>query len=185
MVTKEKYKNKIVETFTTPEKKRKEFFEEAVRLYCSSKFDQVLKWADYELALKRNDTVHDFLAYLAEQMIEMNKNKNEEIKGFLKWLERKIVTEIEGLTNKTAIKEYHDNDFNHLLDVLKKNKTKLSIDPSSRKVQELFEKYFTKSIAVLKPIKEKIEATDDLIDQIVYKLYNLTPEEIEIVKGKK
>jgi hypothetical protein len=148
-------------------------------------FQEILKWVNIELAENRSDTVHDFLAYLTEQMIAMNKAKNEEIKGFLKWLEREIGTGIDTLANKTAIKEYHDHDFNHLLDVLKKNKNKLSIDPSDRKTQELLEKHFAKSIAVLEPLKEKIKNTDNLIDQIVYKLYGLTDEEIEIVEGKK
>jgi len=118
-------------------------------------------------------------------MIELNKAKGNEIKGFLKWLEREIGAEITALANKTAIKEYHDNDFNHLLDVLKKNKNKLTIDPSNRKTQELFEKHFAKSMTVLEPLKEKIQTTDELIDQIVYKLYNLTPEEIEVVESFK
>ncbi|MBI4690958.1 MAG: hypothetical protein HY754_11960 [Nitrospirae bacterium] len=144
-----------------------------------------LGWVERELKEKRNDTVHDFLAYLAEQMIELNKIKNEEIKGFLKWLEREIGAEIEGMTNKTAIKDYHDNDFNHLLDVLKKNKNKISIDPSSRKIQELLEKHFTKSMSVFEPLKEKIKVTDGLIDHIVYRLYGLTDEEIGVVEGKR
>ncbi len=62
-------------SFTTPQKERKEFLKEAVKLYKGSKFEDILKWAEYELALKRNDTVHDFLAYLAEQMIDLNKAK--------------------------------------------------------------------------------------------------------------
>jgi len=37
---------------------------------------------------------------------------------------------------------------------------------------------------VLAPLKAKIKATDNLIDQIVYDLYGLTPEEIEIVEGR-
>jgi uncharacterized protein YaaN involved in tellurite resistance len=147
-------------------------------------FQETLQWVEQELKQGRNDTVHDFLAYLAEQMIELNKQKNEEIKGFLKWLEREIGAEIDTLTNKTAIKEYHGNDFNHLLDVLKKNRSKISVDLSDRKKQELLEKHFTKSISALEPLKEKIKSTDKLIDQIVYKLYGLTPEEIEIVEGK-
>ena len=171
-------------SFTTPEKERKEFFKEAVTLYKGLKYEDIIKWTEYEFALKRNDTVHDFLAYLAEQMIELNKTKNEESKGFVRWLEREIGAEINALANKTAIKEYHDNDFKHLLDVLKKNKNNISIDPSSRKIQELLEKHFTKSISVLQPLKEKIEATDGLIDEIVYKLYGLTEEEIEVVEGK-
>ena len=171
-------------SFTTPEKERKEFFKEAVKLYKGSKYEDIIKWADYELALGRNDTSHDFLAYLAEQMIEMNKAKGNEIKGFVKWLEREIGAEIDTLANKTAIKEYHDNDFSHLLDVLKKNKSRLSIDPSNRKTQELLEKHFTKSMFVLEPLKGKIKTTDELIDRIVYKLYGLTDEEIRIVSGQ-
>ena len=147
-------------------------------------FQATIKWVEEELKAGRNDTVHDLLAYLAEQMIEINKSKNEEIKGFLKWLEREIGTGIDELTNKTAIKEYHDDDFNSLLDVLKKNRNKISVDPSNRRTQELLEKHFTKSMSVLVPLKEKIKNTDNLIDQIVYKLYGLTDEEIEIVEGK-
>jgi hypothetical protein len=148
-------------------------------------FSETTKWVEHELSKGRNDTVHDYLAYLAEQMIEMNKVKNEEIKGFLKWLEREIGAEINNLANKTAIKEYHEHDFNHLIDILKKNNTKISIDPSNRKAQELLEKHVAKSMTVLEPLKEKIKATDNLIDQIVYRLYNLTPEEIAIVEGER
>ena len=57
-------------------------------------------------------------------MIEMNKNKNDEIKGFPKWLKREIGAEIDSLANKTAIKEYHEHDFNQLLEVYRKNRTK-------------------------------------------------------------
>jgi Alw26I/Eco31I/Esp3I family type II restriction m6 adenine DNA methyltransferase len=172
-------------SFTTPEKERREFFKEAVTLYKRSKYEDIIKWADYELALKRTDTSHDFLAHLSEQMIELNKAKGEEIKGFLKWIEREIGAEINTLANKTAIKEYHDNDFNHILDVLKNNRNKISIDPSDRKKQELLENQFSKSMTVLQPLKDKIKATDELIDQIVFKLYGLTNEEIRIVEGRR
>jgi len=36
---------------------------------------------------EKSDVVHDLLAFLAEQMLEMNKQKQQEIKGFLGWLE--------------------------------------------------------------------------------------------------
>lgn len=146
-------------------------------------YNNILNWVENEIAENRTDTVHDFLAYLAGQMIELNKQKNEEIKGFLKWLEREIGAEINTLANKTAIKEYHGNDFNHLLDALKKNKNKISVDPSNRKTQELFEKHFTKSMSVLEPLMEKIKSTDNLIDRIVYKLYGLTQGEIKLIEG--
>ncbi|MGB3919564.1 hypothetical protein [Methanothrix sp.] len=36
----------------------------------------------------------------------------------------------------------------------------------------------------LDPLRERIEETDELIDAVVYRLYGLTDEEIEIVEGK-
>ena len=84
---------------------------------------------------------------------------------------------------RTAIKEYHEHDFNQLLEVLKKNRIKISIDPSDRKTQELLENQFTKSLSILSPLKTRIKATDELIDEIVYRLYGLTEEEIKVVKG--
>lgn len=146
---------------------------------------KMLQWVDTELSNGRNDTVHDLLAYLAERMIEMNKEKNEESKGFLKWLEREIGANIEDLANKTAIKEYHEHDFIGLLEVLKKNKNKLSIELSSRKYQELLEEHFNESISKLEPLKARIKTTDELIDEIVYRLYGLDEKDIKIVKGEK
>jgi hypothetical protein len=157
----------------------------AIALYNSSPSttESVLKWAETELSGDRTDTVHDLLAWLAGQMIETNKSKNKEVRGFLEWLEREIGAKIETLTNKTAVKSYHDHDFNHLGEVLKKNKKKISVNPSRREFQALLEDEFVNSMAVLNPLKEKIRTTDALIDEIVYKLYRLTQEEITVVKA--
>lgn len=42
----------------------------------------------------------------------------------------------------------------------------------------------TVALRVLRPLKERLAWTDWLIDQIVYKLYGLTEEEINVVEGK-
>jgi hypothetical protein len=131
---------------------------------------------------EKSDVVHDFLAYLAEQMIEMNKEKQSEVKGFIKWLEREIGAKIENLSNKTVIKEYYKNNFEKLIEVLKKNKKKIPINLSNREFQMNFENGFNKGVAKLNPLMKKIESTDKLIDQIVYKLYGLMDEEIKVVE---
>ena len=145
-------------------------------------FQETITWVEQEIKRGRSDTVHGFLAYLAEQMIELNKRKNEEIKGFLKWLEREIGCNIDNLIGKTFLKDYHEGDIIALLVVLKRNRPKISIDPTNRKTQETLEKHFEESMTVLVPLKNKIKATDNLIDQIVYRLYDLSSEEIEIVE---
>jgi len=131
---------------------------------------------------EQSDVVHDILAFLAEKMIEYNKEKNKEVKGFLKWLEREAGAKVEDLTGKTKIKKYYENTLDDLMNVFKKNRKKLQIDPSRRDFQDRFSAEFDKSIQKLTPLKKKIEMTDHLIDQIVYKLYGLTEEEIRIVE---
>ena len=81
--------------------------------------------------------VHDRLAFLAERMLEMNKQKQQEIKGFLGWLEGEVGAMMEDLSPKTKIKSYYDHDFDDFCDILKKNKNRLSINPSSREMSEL------------------------------------------------
>jgi hypothetical protein len=132
---------------------------------------------------EQSDVVHDFLTYLAEQMIEINKSKNEEIRTFLEWVEREIGVKIEILTNRTKLKQYHAIDFDELLGILKKNKEKIPINLSDRGFQNNLKREFEKSTMIISLLKNKIELTDKLIDQIVYRLYGLTDKEIRILES--
>lgn len=146
---------------------------------------EVIDWVFLQLKhkLERFDVIHDLLAYLAEQMIEMNKQKNQEIKGFLAWLENYLGVKIDDLKNKTKIREYHEGTIELLLEVLDQNRKAITkINIQGREAREQIKTEFEKSMAKLKPLKDRIEATDKLIDQIVYKLYGLTDEEIKIVE---
>jgi hypothetical protein len=129
------------------------------------------------------DVVHDMLAFLAEQMIVLNRQQQDEVHGFLRWLERKIGAAVERLANKTRLRAYHEYDFAGLLEVLRQNRRQLTVDPDARATQDAVEREFSKSLDKLAPLKAKIAATDRLIDQVVYRLYGLTAEEIAIVEG--
>ena len=132
---------------------------------------------------ERSDVVHDLLAFLAEGMIEMNRAKGEEIRDFLRWLEREIGAEIDALQNRTAIQSYFDLSFERLLEILRRNRRSIPIDLSSRNVQESLEREFTNSRETLDPLLTRIQGTDTLIDQVVYQLYGLEADEIGIVEG--
>ncbi|OGP54057.1 MAG: hypothetical protein A2Y65_00575 [Deltaproteobacteria bacterium RBG_13_52_11] len=149
---------------------------------------------------EQSDVVHDALAFLAEQMIEMNKDKQREIKGFLGWLESQLKIQsgadgnsgIEALTGKTQIKNYlgdyqkgeEDLPFEEFWKILEKNKTRIQTNLKARDLYENIKAEYEKSLSKLLPLKEKLHKTDWLIDQIVYKLYGLTEDEIKIVEGK-
>jgi len=117
-------------------------------------------------------------------MLEMNKQKQQEIKGFLGWLESFIGAKVEDLTPKTKLQSYYEHDYEGFLAVLRKNKKKLAVDPARRKEGEDLKAEFEGSMGKLLPLRERIRKTDGLIDEVVYRLYGLTQEEIRIVEGR-
>ena len=131
---------------------------------------------------EKSDVVHDFLAFLAEQMIEMCGEKQKEIKTFLKWLSGEIKADFGNLALKTKIKDYYQSDFDSVWQALKKNERKIQVSLSHNFMGKL-EKEFDLSMKKLTPLKARIQGTDKLIDQIVYQLYGLTEEEIKIVEA--
>jgi hypothetical protein len=178
-------------SFTTPADRRTSLVNEAKELYqsCtqSTEPQPLLAFIDARLTAQpeESDVVHDLLAFLAEQMVEMNKEKNKEIKAFLNFVESEIGTSVDTLSNKTLIQEYYANDFVKFVDVLVKNKSKIKegYNPKSRAHHDTLKDWYDSSVAKLKPLMAKIDATDAIIDPIVYKLYGLTEEEIKIVEG--
>lgn len=187
--------------FTTASNLREESYQKLISIYHNiiKTNDNIAIINQIQLHLNQQpseaDVIHDLLAYLAEQMIELNKQKQAETKGFIRWLERFIGTDIDNLTNKSKIQNYLGDYYkqkqgdNHLtldelIDILKKNKKKIKIDITTRKEQETLGKEYESSLNVLLPIKQQLKQCDWLIDEIVYKLYGLTEEEKAIIEGE-
>jgi len=179
-------------SFTTKVDRRSSLVNEAKEMYQSftksADSQPLLAFIDARIAAQpeESDVVHDMLAFLAEQMLEMNKEKNTEIKAFLNFVESEIGAPIDILSNKTLIQEYYANDFTKFVDVLVKNKSRIKegYNPKHRTHHDTLKNWYDSSVTILKPLMEKIDATDALIDQIVYKLYGLTEEDIKIVESK-
>jgi len=177
--------------FTTPAERRSSLIIEAKDMYQSftqnNDMQPILAFVDTRLSAQpeESDVVHDLLAFLAEQMVDMNKAKNAEIKTFLNFVESEIGASVDTLSNKTLIQEYYANDFTKIVDVLVKNKSKIKdgYNPKSRAHYDTLKDWYESSVAKIKPLMVKIDATDTLIDHIVYKLYGLTDQEIRIVAG--
>ena len=123
-------------SFTTPAPERARLGAELQQLYAEGKHAEIL--AQVEACLpkdeagnfiaeqEKSDVVHDLLAFLAERMLEMNKQKQQEIKGFLGWLESYLGAKVEDLTPKTKLQSYYEHDYEGFLAVLKKNGKKLA-----------------------------------------------------------
>jgi restriction endonuclease TaqI-like protein len=172
--------------------------------YCLDKNDQicVLGFVDHHLSKEpeESDVVHDLLAFLAEEMIRLNKEKRVEQQEFLDWLVStlKILPDKEGRTGidvligKAKLADY-PGDYqkgepqlatDELLEILRKNKNRLSVSLSDAGLVERVRKMYEESLQRVLPMKEKLRKTDALIDAVVYRLYGLTEEEIKVVEGR-
>ncbi len=71
-----------------------------------------------------------------------------------------------------------------LLDILLRNKGRLGVSLSDGGMVERIMTRYEVSLGRVLPLKERLAKTDALIDQVVYRLYELTEEEIGVVEGK-
>jgi hypothetical protein len=121
--------------FSTPAPERARLVAELEQLYADGKRAEILAaveaclpkdaQSNFAADQEKSDVVHDLLAFLAERMLEMNKQKHQEIRGFLGWLEGYVGAKVEDLTPKTKLQSYYEHDYDGLMAVLKKNKMKL------------------------------------------------------------
>ncbi len=192
--------------FTTSHQERAYYLEKSKNLYdyCLSKNDQVcvIGFVDHHLSKKpeESDVVHDLLAFLAEEMIRLNKEKRATQKDFLNWLattlrilpDKEGLTGIDVLTGKSKLADYSGDyqkgesplAFEELLEIMQKNKGHLGVSLSDAGLVERVRKEYEGSLERVLPIKERLAKTDALIDQVVYRLYGLTEEEIRVVEGR-
>jgi Alw26I/Eco31I/Esp3I family type II restriction m6 adenine DNA methyltransferase len=170
-------------SFTTPKTKRVNYLTKAKQLYQYSlkdgTLDTVLAFVTEQLAAKpeRADVVHDMLAFLAEQMTALNKEKRAAAKQFLTDLKDFHEIDAHALKPKTKLDEFWKLEAADVFAHFRANKFRLK-DSDEEKIRARFQK----AKDALIPLEAQIAFTDQLIDEIVYRLYGLTEAEIEIVE---
>lgn len=110
---------------------------------------------------------------LVDNIILSNVKLTNEINSFHKWLTRTFKIAL-----SSNLKNYYNNNFNYFLDELKNKK----VDTKPRNVQELLEKEFNNSIDIIQQLKKEIEKSENQINKLIYELYDLTPEEIQLIE---
>ena len=122
------------------------------------------------------------------------------MREFLDWLVEKLRIApdkdgrkgIEVLTGKSKLADSNVDDtqvanqlaFEDLLEILQKNKGKLGVKLSNDGFMDSVRGRFEESLGRVLPLKGRLEKTDRLIDEVVYRLYGLTEEEVGVVEGR-
>ncbi len=110
----------------------------------------------------------------ANLMLSLNKELQEKSEKFIKRI--KLNLEIQKITNK--LQNFYNFDFKTFILELKKQKIKLNL-----KEQDEWEDYFDNFKIEINSIQAQINQTNKEIDKMVYELYELTKEEIEIMEN--
>jgi hypothetical protein len=107
-------------------------------------------------------------------MMSLNKSFQTKKDKFL----NRITTnfDIEKLSKK--LEAFYESDFKTFLKELKKKKVTLTL-----KDQDEWEEYFETYQKELLELQSQIDTTDKQIDEMVYELYGLSEDEIEVVEG--
>ncbi|MGH7884270.1 MAG: TaqI-like C-terminal specificity domain-containing protein, partial [Thermodesulfobacteriota bacterium] len=109
-----------------------------------------------------------------EKILDLNSKLGSLLDSFIEHLKFKF--SVAQFSNK--LNDWHKLEFKDFLKELKKKKVKLSLSEEAEWMN-----YFNEQRAKALEIKAEINKTDKEIDQMVYELYELTPEEIRIVEG--
>ncbi len=175
--------------FTTPAATRKRLASDGQKMFESAagehRMDDILRFAEKHLAAGRTDVIHDLLAFLAERMIAMHQEKQAAARGFLTDLRDFHGVDAHALKPKTRLDAFWILDVSDVFAHLRANAKALAA--ANVRLQEADEEKlrfrFQKAKDLLVPLDARIVFTDRLIDQIVYRLYGLTPDEIVLVEG--
>jgi hypothetical protein len=148
------------------------------QLFTGSELQECIEFCEERLREGDTDIVHDFLAFLADRMIELNEKKRAAATEFLTDLKDFHGIDVGSLSPKTKLHEFWKLEAADLFAHFQANKVRLKAS-DEEKIRERFSRAKSELIA----IDSQIAFTDRLIDKIVYRLYDLTPKEIQIVEG--
>ena len=115
------------------------------------------------------------LSDITDNMLSLNSQLQEKRTRFL----HRLNENFEGIKITTVLQTFDQLDFKGFVAELKKQKIKLSLVQ-----QDEWEEYFNKYREACQELTSQIAVTDNEIDQRVFDLYGLTPEERDIVMGK-
>jgi len=110
----------------------------------------------------------------ADIMLSLNKQKQEKIHKFLHRVDTSFAIE----KMSTKLKCFYEYDFKTFISELTKKKVKLTLAG-----QDEWEEYFNYYKNEITALQHTIDETDKEIDRMVYELYGLTKEEIEVVEN--
>lgn len=148
--------------------------------YSNNEFDDLfpkMRVAEFKELPIKNTTLENqkTISLLVKKMLTLNETLQKSSNRFINRIKENL--QISKIT--ATLEKFYELEFKDFVKELAKQKVKLSL-----KQQDEWEEYFTEYKNQLQELQTQITATDKQINTLVYKLYDLTEEEIKIVEGR-
>jgi hypothetical protein len=149
----------------------------------ANEFDSLfpkIKIGEFKLLPVKKASIDKQLKYaeLANKMLELNRKHFNLSNQFIRYFFSKL--SIEASTKN--LKNWPELEFNEFIKELNKAIKKAGGEKLSKTDEFEWLEFFENKKAEVQTLKSEIEKTDKEIDQMVYELYGLTEEEIEIIE---
>ena len=135
-------------------------------------------------------------------MLGLNKDKSSLQSAFLTYLEAKLEMQphpdknsgksgLEVLKGKDRLlnypRDYQKDEkalsFQEVVNILLENRRHFRQYPDNRLIREI-EGEYESNVEAIEKIKQQLKLTDNLINSVVYKLYELNEDEVKMIEGK-
>lgn len=144
--------------------------------------DADVQWKQVEQSSDRDFVIHMVISILAQQMNKLNTHISRESKLFLSWFELWTGSRLDDWSAKTKLARYYEISFPELVEILKQNQNRVTMDLTARDKLEALKGEFDKSVAILKPLENESARLDVIIDRLVYDLYSMSDDEVEVME---
>ncbi len=170
--------------FEMPSELRKKHLNQIISIYQQLITTGAMSPIAFHPLLQQKEVIHDFLAYLAIEMITAREKRHLGTIEFLTWLGQAMGVDWHQLAGKTYLMAFLGDGLKRdgplswieVQSVLQKNRSKLKVDLSDFGLQTQWEQAYNARLTVLLPVQQKIELLDRLIETLVYRLYGLPLE---------
>ena len=134
---------------------------------------------------QQSRVAHDYICSTVSRIIENNRIVQLERQGFLEWLGVETGFDPREMKGRSELRAYESLSSDALLSILKRNRTRLKVDPSNRSFQERLRAEHAASIDKIRPLKARNDESDRSIDRVVYRLFSLSTEDIGLIEGSR
>lgn len=117
-----------------------------------------------------NQETQNKIISLVDELIDYNREYANELNSFAKWLKRKFDIILEDV-------DFTKYDFEEFLDIVVSQNDKID----NRKNHDLLEQEFTNSLKKCIILNNKIDSIDNELNKVIFELYGLNDNDIQIV----